>query len=219
MRRFDAVVFDMDGVLIDTEPTWRAVEIEAFASVGLQLTEEQCRQTMGVRIEEVVEIWHRRHPWQEPAPAELAERIVAGVISAVEEQGSAKAGAVEAMRRVRDAGLRLGIASSSSRSLIDAVVARLGVAAMVDAIASAEEVDRGKPAPDVYLAAAQRLDVPPRRCLAVEDSPNGVLSAKAAGMHCLAVPDPDFRDDPRMAAADWTMGSLAGFSLEAMPPH
>jgi HAD superfamily hydrolase (TIGR01509 family) len=184
-----AVVFDMDGVLIDTEPAWRRAEMRVFASVGLHLSEADCRGTMGMRVPEAVQMWFSRHPWSAPSVAAVADEIVAEVIDHVRGHGTATAGALEAISTVRACGLHCAIASSSPPSLIDAVVERLGIQAQVDATCSAEAELRGKPAPDVYLRAASLLAVPPAACLAVEDSPAGVLSARAAGMPCVVIPD------------------------------
>jgi HAD superfamily hydrolase (TIGR01509 family) len=124
----------------------------------------------------------------------------------VSRAGVPMPGVPEAIALFRRAGLRLAIASSSPAHLIDAVCARLGLD--IEIRCSALNEPRGKPAPDVYLAAARRLELSPDRCLAVEDSPAGVLSAKAAGMTCLAVPDPLLAGDPRYGRADLVLASL-----------
>jgi mannitol-1-/sugar-/sorbitol-6-/2-deoxyglucose-6-phosphatase len=207
-RGLRAVVFDMDGVLIDTEPVWRSVEIEVFDSLGLHLTEADCRQTMGMRVGEMVRLWQARQPWSGATVADVVERIVGGVSEHVRTRGVAMDGAVEAVRLVGSCGLRCAVASSSPRPLIDAVVARLGIADVVDAVCSAEDEVHGKPAPDVYLRAAGLLGVRPAACLAVEDSALGVLSARAAGMPCVAIPDAHTAQDPRLAAATLRLDSI-----------
>jgi sugar-phosphatase len=180
-------VFDMDGVLIDTEPVWRRVEREVFARVGVDLTEEQLRETWGLRIEDLVDHWYCARGWKDVRPRAVQHEIVREMIEHVRSDGRPLPGAVEAITLAHDTGLRVGIASSSARPLIDAVVERLGVAAMVDAVCTADDEERGKPDPGVYLTAANRLGVGPEECLAVEDSPFGVVSAKRAGMACIAV--------------------------------
>ena len=203
-----AVVFDMDGVLIDTEPVWRRVEIDVFGSLGLQLTEADCRETMGVRIDEVVALWYRRHPWPGPGPSEVVGAIVDGVIAHVHAEGVPVDGAPDAVRLVRSRGLGCAVASSSPRPLIEAVLDRLGLAADVDVVCSAEDEASGKPAPDVYCTAARLLDVPAAACLAVEDSAFGVLSARAAGMPCVVIPDSETAADPRLVAATLRLASI-----------
>ncbi|MBN1439934.1 MAG: hexitol phosphatase HxpB [Anaerolineales bacterium] len=203
-----AVVFDMDGILIDSEPFWRESEIEIFGRHGLQLTESDCILTTGMRIGEVTRYWYDRRPWNGPPPEILAAEILRGVIRRVRERGEAMPGLMDALGLFRSRGLRLALASSSARSLIDAVLDRLGVRPYFEAVCSAENEPRGKPHPDVYLAAATSLGVPPQACLAIEDSIAGVQAAKAAGMKCIAVPLPELRNDPHYLAADRTVNSL-----------
>jgi len=206
-RPIEAVVFDMDGVLIDSEPMWRAVEREVFASVGIDLAEEDLFPTMGVRIADVVDRWHSRHPWSEPSREVVAQAIVDGVVRAIGERGQLLDGATAAVDHVRALGLRVALASSSPMSLIRAVLSLDGLAARFDAVVSGEDEELGKPDPAVYLSAARALEVPPDRCLAVEDSINGVRSAKAAGMMCIAVPGVG-ADDGIAAEADLMLGSI-----------
>ena len=203
-----AVIFDMDGVLIDSEPFWRESEIEAFGRVGMRLTDEMCRETMGLRIDEAVDYWHRRHGWEGPPPGEMAESVVRGLIERVQRGGELMAGARHALEFFRGRGVRMGLASSSSYRIIGAVVERLGLAREFECVYSAEEEEYGKPHPGVYLTAARRLGASPTECLAIEDSLNGVLAAKAARMRCVAVPEPAERSDRRFAIADVTLDSL-----------
>jgi HAD superfamily hydrolase (TIGR01509 family) len=186
-RTFKACVFDMDGVLIDTEPVWRQVELDVFARVGVTLTDEQLRDTWGMRIEEVVDHWYQVRPWNGIRPHAVQREIVREMVEYVRQQGVPMAGALEAIDTARTIGFRIAIASSSSRELIDAVVDRLGIGALVDALCTADDEDRGKPDPGVYLSAAQALDVVPAQCVAIEDSPVGVSAAVAAGMRCIGV--------------------------------
>jgi beta-phosphoglucomutase-like phosphatase (HAD superfamily) len=211
-----AAVFDMDGVLIDTEPVWRGVEMEIFSALGLHLTEAECRETMGLRIDEVVQLWHARRPWTNVPPEVVVDRILAGVTAHVRHHGVATEGALEAIGCVRRAGLRCAVASSSPLSLINAVIEKLGIGAQVDVICSAEQEARGKPAPDVYLRAASLLGVPPAGCLAIEDSANGVLSARAAGMVCIVVPDGATSSDSRLDAATLRLQSLLDLDDERL---
>lgn len=207
-----AVIFDMDGVLIDTEPIWRRAEIEVFGRVGLRLTEEQCMQTMGVRVAEVVGLWYSRHPWTGPSVADVTRQIEESVIQHVLEEGEPKAGVCEALAMVHAAGLPIAIASSSSEDLIRAVIERIKIGRYIQVTCSGDAEAEGKPHPAVYLTAARLLHVPPEECLAIEDSPNGVLSAKRAGMFCIVAPDPHLSADARMAEADLQLGSLEDFT-------
>jgi HAD superfamily hydrolase (TIGR01509 family) len=182
-----ACVFDMDGVLIDTEPVWRQVELDVFARVGVTLTDEQLRDTWGMRIEEVVDHWYQERPWNGIRPHAVQREIVREMVEYVRNDGIPMPGALQAIDIARGAGLRIAIASSSSRELIDAVIDRLGIVDLVDAVCTADDEVRGKPDPAVYLSAARALDVLPSCCVAIEDSPVGVTSAVAAGMRCIGV--------------------------------
>jgi HAD superfamily hydrolase (TIGR01509 family) len=206
LRPIDAVVFDMDGVLLDSEPIWRAVEREIFAGLGIQVTDDDLRETMGVRIADVVERWHRRHPWTEPSTAEVADAVVEGVARRIEETGTLHPGVREAIERIERAEVRLALASSSPMRLIRAVLAMGDLEGRFEVVVTGEDEERGKPDPDVYLSAARALGVAPERCLAVEDSINGVRAAKAAEMVCVAIPAPD--NDADFGEADLVLGSL-----------
>jgi sugar-phosphatase len=197
------VVLDMDGLLIDTEPVWRTAEKEVFANLGIELTEADLLDSTGVRIDELAAV---RLPLDGPRPAEVADRITNHVVDYVSRAGEPMPGVPEAIALFGRSGLRLAIASSSPKRLIDAVCTRLRLD--IDVRCSALDEAHGKPAPDVYLAAARRLGLSPARCLAVEDSPAGVVSAEAAGMTCLAVPDPLLTGDPRYRRADLVLSSL-----------
>jgi HAD superfamily hydrolase (TIGR01509 family) len=207
----EAVILDMDGLLIDTEPVWRAAEADVFADLGIELTERDLLDSTGQPAEELIPVWRQRRPaaGRDPAvtDAEIADRITDQVIAYVRAEGQPMPGVGEAIALFRRRGFRLAIASSSSRRLIDAVGDRLGLS-FIDVRCSGLDVPHGKPAPDVYFAAAARLGVAPVRCLAIEDSPNGIASAKSAGMRCVAVPDPLLAADPRVQDADLVIGSL-----------
>lgn len=206
-----AVIFDMDGVLIDSEPLWREAEIEVFATVGITLTHESCRETTGLRMDEVVTYRHREEPWplEEVSIEDLAGRVERRLIEYVREKGTAMEGAIDAIDRLEDAGYRLALASSSAREIIDVVLDRLGLSSRFEVVASAETEAYGKPHPAVFLRVASALGVDPTECVVIEDSLNGVIAAKAARMGCVAVPED--RDDPRFAIADTTLTSLAEF--------
>lgn len=200
----------MDGLLIDTEPVWRVAEEEVYASIGVDLTEAELLETTGLTITDAVAAWHRRLG-DGPVPmteAEIIDRIIDDVVEHVRATGQAMPGVLEAVGLFQRLGLRLAIASSSPLRLIDAVRDRLGLR-FIDVRCSALDEARGKPAPDVYLTAARRLGVMPADCLAIEDSPAGVAAAKAAGMRCLAVPDPILAADPQYREADAVLPTLA----------
>lgn len=207
--KIEAVIWDMDGVLIDSEPFWQAAEIATFSAVGLHMTHEESSQTMGLRLDAAVQYWFDRRPWQVPPTVEqMRDKILDHVIDTVEKTGGAMAGVVESLDILSTYELKMAIASSSYMRLIKAVVQRLGIASYFDLLYSAEYETYGKPHPGVYITTAQKLGVPPQGCLVIEDSMRGILAAKAAEMKCLAVPDPSLRGDSRLSIADVVLPSL-----------
>jgi sugar-phosphatase len=194
-RPIEAVVFDMDGVLIDSEPIWRRVEKDVFGRVGVAISDADLIETMGVRIGEVVDRWSERQPWEGLSPREVEETIVEAVAEAIASDGRLEEGVVEAIEYLDGLGLRLALASSSPMRLIAAVLSVDDLADRFEVVVSAEEEEKGKPDPAVYLSAARALGVSPERCLAIEDSVAGVGAAKAAGMVCVVVPDPLVPDE------------------------
>lgn len=201
----------MDGLLIDTEPVWRVAQAGVFGGLGVQLTEQDLLDSTGQPTEDLIPLWRQRQPARERDPsltdAQVADEITDRIIAHVRAEGQPMPGVTDAIALSRRLGLQLAIASSSPRRLIDAVCERLGLQD-IDVRCSGAEEAHGKPAPDVYLTAARRLAVAPARCLAIEDSPNGVLAATSAGMRCVAVPDPLLAADPRFKAADLVLDSL-----------
>ena len=215
----EAVVLDMDGLLIDTEPVWRAAQSAVFAGFGVTLSASDLLDSTGQPVEELIPIWRRRSPDGDGTSpltdTEIAGLITDRVITHVTAEGQPMPGVTAAIARFERCGLRLAIASSSPLRLIDAVCDRLGLA-RIEVRCSAMDEARGKPAPDVYLTAARRIGVPAACCLALEDSPHGVASAKSAGMRCVAVPDPLLADDPRYREADLVLTSLTGLDEAAL---
>ena len=211
---------DMDGVLIDTEPVWRAAQSAVFAGFGVALSERDLLDSTGQPIEALIPIWRRRSPAPDPAGAELtdaeiADLIIDRVIAHVTAEGRPMPGVTAAIALFERCGLRLAIASSSPLRLIDSVCDRLGLTRITVRCSATDEA-RGKPAPDVYLTAARRLGVAAAGCLALEDSPAGVASARSAGMRCVAVPDPLLAADPRYREADLVLESLDGLDEAAL---
>lgn len=203
-----AVIFDMDGVLLDSEPFWQIAESEAFATVGLRLSTDDLAQTIGLRIEEVAAFWFRRSPWQGPTTQQIANRVVERVRTLIQERGEMLPGVQHTIKHLHDLGIPMTVASSSSRILIATVVERFGLGIFFPSVATADDETHGKPHPAVFLTAASNLGVEPPDCLVIEDSLNGVLAAKAAQMQCLAIPDPRQKGDPRFVLADRVVDSL-----------
>ena len=203
----DAVVFDLDGVIVDSEQVWDEVREAYTREVGGTYTDEATRSMMGMSSTE----WSRymAEALRVPGtPAEINEAIVARMLERYGEAPPLIPGAVDAVRRIA-AGWPLAVASSSNPELIEVVLRSARLEELFPVTVSSQEVARGKPAPDVYLEAAARLGVEAVRCAAVEDSHNGIRSAKAAGMRVVAIPNPHFPpDDEAMGQADVVLGTI-----------
>ncbi|CAA9515763.1 MAG: Putative cFMN hydrolase [uncultured Solirubrobacteraceae bacterium] len=191
MTAIAAVVFDMDGVLVDSEERWDRARRELVAETGGTWRDDATHAMMGMSSPE----WsaYVRDELGVPLSApEINTRVVEHLLAGYEEGLPLIPGAVEAVRRVAALGRPLGLASSSNREVIDLVLERAGLADLFSATVSSEEVARGKPSPDVYLEALRRLGVAPEAATAVEDSSNGLRAAAAAGMRVVAIPHPAF---------------------------
>ena len=204
----EAVIFDLDGLLIDSEPLWQEAEILVFQQVNIALTRELCLQTKGLRIDEVVEYWYQKYPWTNLTKQKVEQLIVAKVIELIHLKGKPLAGVDRAISFVRQKQVKIALASSSALPIIHAALQRLNLTEVFTEIYSAESEVLGKPYPGVYLTTANKLKVAPQKCLALEDSLNGVLAAKAAQMKCIAIPEPAQRDRPQFAIADTILQSL-----------
>jgi len=204
-----AAIFDMDGLLVDTEPYWRSVEVDVFAQLGVDITPLLGRGlTMGMRVDEVVAFFRARLGWDGPSDDEVAERIVAGIVTAIRDRAELLPGAIESVDLLAGYGLRVALASGSTPPVIDAVLERFGLAGRFSVVSSAVDDRLGKPHPAIFLRTAAALGVDAIECVVLEDSLNGCVAAKAARMRVVAVPDRRFADDGRFAIADVRLSSL-----------
>lgn len=204
-----AAIFDMDGLLIDSEPLWWIAESEVFNSLGIPLQPEDCRQTVGLRSDMVVDYWYQRFPWQGTDKALVEKRIIERVIELIQLKGEPKAGVAHALAYCARQDAKLALATSSSYPIIEAVIDKLHLHDVFQVLYSAEEEPYAKPHPGVYITAAHKLGVSPEECVALEDSFIGILAAKSARMRSIAVPEPYARHDPRFVISDVVLHSLA----------
>ncbi|MBZ0299395.1 MAG: HAD-IA family hydrolase [Anaerolineae bacterium] len=186
-----AIIFDMDGLLVDSEKVWHIAESEIIESRGHEYTADVRTAILGLRVDEFMTVLHDHYGLPETVEA-LCNELNARMLTLIPEMVKPHSGANELVAWVQQQGLPTAIASSSPLAMIDSVVELMGWGEVFKVRCTAEDEARGKPAPDVYLAAARALGVPPADCLALEDSPNGARSAVGAGMVCYAVPDPNF---------------------------
>jgi HAD superfamily hydrolase (TIGR01509 family) len=204
----EAVVFDLDGVLLDSEQVWDEVREELVKERGGRWHEQAQTEMMGMSSVEWSRYMHDELGLPEP-PEEISAEVVQRLDEVYRKRLPLIDGAREAVERLA-ARWPLGLASSSNREVIDLVLDLSGLARYFRVTVSSEEVPRGKPAPDVYLEAARGLGVPPERCAAVEDSHNGIRSAKTAGMRVIAIPNQHYPPgEEALALADVTLSSLA----------
>ncbi len=209
-----AIIFDMDGVLIDSEPLWKIAEVEAFAKVGLNLTYTDCEETVGLRIDQVVELWYKKVGWTNKTIREVETDIVDILIREINLQGKELLGVTEKLTEFKAAGYKIGLATSSYQRIIEAVVDKLNIRSFFDVMQSAEYERFGKPHPAVFLTCADKLGVEPTECLVIEDSFNGILAAKAARMTVIAIPEKSHQIDPRLIIADLQKDSLLDIQLD-----
>ncbi len=210
-----AVVFDLDGVIVDSEQVWDEVREEYVRETGGTYTASATRDMMGMSSVE----WSRYMADElgvPGTPQAINDAIVARMLARYGEAPPLIDGAVAAVRMAA-ARWPLAVASSSNPELIEVVLRAAGLRELFPVAVSSQDVPRGKPAPDVYLEAARRLGVEPARCVAVEDSHNGIRSAKAAGLRVVAVPNPHFPpDEDALAAADVVVRTVADLTPELL---
>lgn len=206
-----AVIFDVDGLLIDSEPLWRVAEINTFETVGIRLTDEQCKKTTGLRLDATVQYWYEQYPWSNKTREQVCLDIGARVVELIVAEGRSLPGADATIALFDRLQIPIGLCSSSPYAVLNAVVQRLGFAGSLQAIHSAEDDPDGKPHPAPYISAARKLGVEPQFCLAFEDSLNGAIAAKAARMKVVAVPEVR---STKFDFCDLNISALSEFSME-----
>ena len=209
-RQILAAIFDMDGLLIDSEPLWDQAELEVMASLGVDITRRhELPDTLGLRIDMVVDLWYAQQPWNGPDRQAVTDRILTRAISLVEETRPLLPGVREAVALCKSQGLMVGLASASPLHMLEKVLTMFDLRESFDALASAEKLPYSKPHPQVYLDCAAKLGVDPLTCVALEDSVNGMVASKAARMRSIVVPAEEGQHDPRFALANVKLTSLA----------
>jgi HAD superfamily hydrolase (TIGR01509 family) len=208
-----ATLFDMDGLLIDSEILWHEAEVEIFGSLGVPLFESSSRSTKGVFVNEVVDYWYARFPWSGPSKDDVVDMLLERVGSLVESEGRLLPGALRAIDLASTRG-PVALASSTPLALIHRCLGHFGLASRFVSIHSAEFEPYGKPHPGVFLTAAASLNVAPSACLVLEDSAAGVLAAKAGRMTVIAVPTHDDLGHAEFLLADLVLDSLEELSPE-----
>ncbi len=207
-KEIKAVIFDMDGVLIDSEPLWRKAMIEGFASIGVLITEEDCKKTTGNRLKEVVEYWFEKLNIHDVLPTEIEHRIINMLVKLINYEGKAISGVIEVINFCNNKNIKIGLATSSSNQLMEAVLEKLKLKNTFKSSISAENMEYGKPHPEVFLSCASQLQISPLECIVIEDSINGVIAAKAAFMSVIALPEHENINNHKFSIADYKLNNM-----------
>ncbi|POT26617.1 2-deoxyglucose-6-phosphatase [Citrobacter freundii] len=208
-RQILAAIFDMDGLLVDSEPLWDQAELDVIASLGVDISRRhELPDTLGLRIDMVVDLWFAQQPWNGPSRQEVTERIITRAIALVEETKPLLPGVREAVALCKSQGIKVGLASASPLHMLEKVLTMFDLRDDFDALASAEKLPYSKPHPQVYLDCAAKLGIAPLNCVALEDSVNGMIASKAARMRSIVVPAHENQADPRFVLADVKLTSL-----------
>lgn len=204
-----AVIFDMDGVIIDSEPLWRRAMVKGFKQFGMPVSEEDCALTMGRRINEVVDIWVKHHSVTKFTSAEIELAIMDNLIELIDTEGKPIEGVLDLFEFCKEKDLKIGLATSSSERLMNTVLHKLHLKNDFNSAVSAEHLKYGKPHPEVFLVCAQNIGVLPEECMVIEDSVTGAIAAKAARMQLTVVPDPGTKNPEKFVIADHTLPNMA----------
>ena len=211
-----AVIFDMDGILIDSEPLWKIADIEAYGKVGIKLTAEECAQTTGMDTTSAVKYWFEKFPWNNRSLKEVQDDIESIVKQLIIEKGESMPGVEYIFSFFEKLSIPIALASSSSMHIIEAVISKLNIKSRLKVYHSAQYEKEGKPNPAVFLSTAKLLNVEPENCLVFEDSINGIKAAKNAKMKVVAIPDSHFKTSPQLAIADMILNSFLKFDSEKL---
>ena len=209
--QLNTVIFDIDGLLIDSEPLWHESAAAVFQLYGVKMTNEQYNSSVGLRTREFIHWWftYFKIPLSESLNAE--NKIVELVLQKIEHKGRILPGVAHIFEFFANKEFKIGLATSSPQSLIDLVVSMTGIGPFLNATASAEELPFGKPHPQVYLNCAAAMNSSPLECICFEDSFNGMIAAKAARMKCVIIPHAYNSKEEKWAAADLKLSSLQNF--------
>jgi HAD superfamily hydrolase (TIGR01509 family) len=203
-----AVIFDMDGVLIDSEPLWRQAMISRFVKIGIPFSDDHCRLTTGLRFKEVADFWFSKHDIKHISIENFEKDVINDLCQLIKEQGKPMKGVSEVLSFFKQKGFKMGIGTSSNEQLMNTVLEVLQIRDYFGALSSAEHLEYGKPHPHVFLHCAKALSIKPNECLVIEDSLNGIIAGKAAKMKVVAVPEEINKNNPKFAIADYQISSL-----------
>lgn len=210
----DTVIFDMDGLLLDTEPLWGKSMLQVAEKHNIPITPQKFKETTGLRIYEVTDHWAVHYPWEGRSSKEVAEEILDDIIASSKSHASVLRGVEQTLQMLREHKFKIGLATSSPTRMVGELVDHFGLTKYFDEITSADVVELGKPHPAVFLHCAAVLGAKPAHCLVLEDSVNGMIAGKAARMKVVVIPDEMHFDDPRFTLADAKLKSMEDLDLD-----
>ncbi len=211
-----ALILDLDGIVVDSEPLWNEAGMQVFDRLGVTMTSGEVAETMGMWIGDSGAYWYEKHPWEGASIDDVVRAWVEEVTRLVAERARPVPGIRELIATARGWGWGVAVASSSPLVYVQAVVDLFDLTPGLDAVHSGELEAYGKPHPAVFLTAADQVGAAPAGCVVIEDSPNGVLAAKAARMRCIAVPDPRLRQRREFLIADAVVARVADITPELL---
>jgi sugar-phosphatase len=203
----EAIIFDMDGIIIDYEPLWKKAIINVMKQVGFNFTIDMCNRTKGMRVDEVIKYW-KTELNADFDSNKLSKDIVEEVIYLIKKEGEAIEGLEKVLKKAKSNNLKIALASSSPSLIINVVLKKLNIIDYFDVIQSAEKEDFGKPHPGVFITTAKKLNVSPVKCLVIEDSLNGVIAGKSAKMKVVAMPEKEEKQLNKFVIADSIVNKL-----------
>ena len=207
-EKIEAVLFDMDGVLIDSEPLWKIALVNVFKTLGFELEPMEFAKTVGLRIDQVVEYWRKVYPWNDKTNEAVVQDILDEVCRLIRESGQPLPGAMEIIEFLKTNNYPIALGTSSYTQVIDTVLNVLKLESAFDYIRSAQDEPYGKPHPGVYLSCAMALNVDPQNCVVIEDSHNGLLAAKSARMKTILIPEKIHLPHPYQVLGDARFDNL-----------
>lgn len=213
---FQAVIFDMDGVLIDSEPLWHQAEQQILGGLGIDFNKPPLLQSTGLTTATVIDHWYQHQPWPGLSPQQVHQQIIDFVANGVASNGTPKTGLLALLAENARRQLKMAVATNSPKVLLDTTLARLEIEPYFQARCHVELVRHGKPAPDIYLLTASKLGVAPEHCLVFEDSFAGVTAAKAAGMTVVAIPAEHEWQHSKFAIADYKIRCFTEFDWQQL---
>lgn len=207
-------LFDMDGLLLDTEPLWGESMLRIAQKHHIPITQELFKETTGLRISEVTDYWAVKYPWKGASATAVADEIVEDIIALAMQKGRVMPGVQTSLVALKEQGFKIGLASSSPAQMIHALVDFFQLTPYFDCITSADEVALGKPHPAVFMKCAEQLHSHSMECVVLEDSVNGVIAGKSARMKVIAIPDALHYDKPQFALADAKLKSMEELTID-----